>query len=112
MPRRTQWRWFLIGAIGLLYLFYAVIYFYGLDGADDYFWVNNDFFLVEIVGASAIITGVLSAAAIRERQDQPDDAKTWRPFRPALAAAGLTILFVPYAIALAFISFLTGFQDF
>lgn len=101
-----------IGAIGLLYVFYALIYFYGLDGANDYFWVNNDFFLVEMVGVSAVITGILAAGAIRERRQQPDGAKTWRPFRPVLAAAGLTILFVPYAIVLVLVSVLTGFQDF
>ena len=112
MARRTRsWR-FWVGAIGLLYAGYAVIYFYGLDGANDYYWVNNDFFLVEMVGISAVITGVLSASAIRERREQPDGSKTWRPFRPVLAAAGLTILFVPYAIVLVFVSVLTGFQDF
>lgn len=103
---------FWLGAIGLLYAFYTFIYFYGLDGANDYFWVNNDFFLVEMVGISAVITGILSASAIRERRQQPEEAKTWRPFRPVLAAAGLTILFLPYAIVLVFVSVLTGIQDF
>lgn len=111
MPRSDPSR-FWIGAIGALYATYALIYLFGLDGANDSFWVNNDFFLVEMVGISAIITGILSAAAIRERQRQPAGGKSWRPFRPALTAAGLTILFVPYAIALVFVSVLIGVQEF
>ena len=112
MARRTRpWR-FWVGAIGLLYAAYTLVYFYGLDGANDYFWVNNDFFLVEMVGISAVVTGILAAGAIRERQQQPEDGKSWRPFRPVLVAAGLTILFVPYAIALVLVSVLIGFQEF
>ena len=112
MARGGRGSRFLLGAIGLLYGFYALIYLYGLDGANDYFWVNNDFFLVEMVGVSAVITGIVAARAIRERQQQPEGGKSWRPFRPVLAAAGLTILFVPWAIVLVFVSVVAGIQDF
>lgn len=85
-------------------MLYAVIYFYGLDGAHDYFWVNNGFFLVEMTGIAAVITGILAAKAIRSWRELAAEQRDWRQLRPFLTAAVLTFTFVPYAIVLAFLT--------
>lgn len=53
---RMIWAWAIVG----LYVAYTWIYFHGLDGADNYYWVNKDFFLYETL----VALGAISALAL------------------------------------------------
>jgi hypothetical protein len=99
---RNIWAWSVLG----LYVAYAWIYFYGLDGADNYYWVNNDFFLPAfLVAAGAISVGALVFSWWHYRSAEPED-RSGRSFRPFWKAFILALLFFPYAALLALIAFL------
>ena len=99
---RRIWVWAIVG----LYVAYTWIYFHGLDGADNYYWVNNDYFFPELLMAAGAISVVALMFSLWDYVQVAPEDRTRRSFRPFWKAFILAVLFFPYAAVLTVIAFL------
>ncbi len=99
---RRIWAWAPLG----LYVAYTWIYFHGLDGADNYYWVNNDFFSYQILVALGAISALALLFSWWDYRRGPPEDRDRRSFRPFWKAFILALFFLPYAALLAFIALL------
>ena len=88
-------KWAGVWAIVGLYGLYTVIHFVGRDGSADYFFVNNDFFIVPMLGVALLVSVLTTVWAVRGHLRTPSEV-----------CLALTLLFVPFAFLVAFSEYL------
>lgn len=88
-----------------IYFAFLLIYMNGNTGADDYFWVNNDFFVTELLITAAVITVVVLINSYGTFKSQPQGSRSLAAFKGFFVCLGLTALFVPFAFAVALIDY-------
>ena len=99
-------KWAGVWAIVGLYGLYTVIHFVGRDGSADYFFVNNDFFIVPMLGVALLVSVLTTVWAVRGHLRTPSEDRNLRVFLPAGVCLALTLLFVPFAFLVAFSEYL------
>lgn len=94
-----------ISAIIALYPIQFLIYFYGKDGANNYLWVNNNFFFQELLVVAGIIAFSSFLYSIWFIKGGKYSEKKFKTFYPFILVLMFGLLFPLFIILLVFLDF-------